>query len=186
MKRECRKCGALVPKRVIINGKVRNCQKRTFCFDCSPFGQHNTKDLTISLSDKVCKDCGKHHKQNGSRCPTCNHNHRQKVVNDKVKELVGSSCWICGYNRCWRALDFHHVDPSTKLFGITSRECMLKWTRIINEIKKCILTCSNCHREIHDGLIENETIKTLWQNKWNEITPLVQNTRILLPDLSFL
>ncbi len=63
-------------------------------------------------------------------------------------KLKGGKCMKCGYNRCIGALDFHHLDPSTK-------ESTLKylwdksWERIEAEIEKCVLWCCRCHREYH-------------------------------------
>lgn len=76
-----------------------------------------------------------------------------------LKQQRGSKCQICGYDRCWRSLDFHHVDPDKKRF------CISNYTRrypfnlenrdiVLEELKNVVLVCSNCHREIHDGLIK--------------------------------
>ena len=43
---------------------------------------------------------------------------------------------------------FHHLDPREKDFAISSK---LSWTVVVEELKKCVLLCSNCHREAHDG-----------------------------------
>lgn len=59
---------------------------------------------------------------------------------------------MCGYNRCTRALGFHHLDPSKKDFGIGGAHSR-SWAVIQAELDKCILVCSNCHDEIHDGMI---------------------------------
>jgi len=72
------------------------------------------------------------------------------------KELVsykGGKCQICGYSRCLVALDFHHIDESTKEFELSQRDLTRSWVKIINEAKKCILVCANCHREVHSGLV---------------------------------
>ena len=58
----------------------------------------------------------------------------------------GGKCERCGYDKCNAALEFHHLDPTQKdpmglrKFGLQS---------LIKEIDKCILLCSNCHREEH-------------------------------------
>ena len=52
------------------------------------------------------------------------------------------------------ALEFHHLDPSQKDFGISSKGYTRSWDKVKEELDKCILVCSNCHREIHSGLIK--------------------------------
>lgn len=74
---------------------------------------------------------------------------------ERYKQLLvdykGGACQICGYNRCIQALDFHHIDPDTKSFSISGGTKSLD--KLKQEVDKCILVCSNCHREIHAGLI---------------------------------
>lgn len=57
-------------------------------------------------------------------------------------------CKFCPENDP-RCLDFHHKDPKSKVKGI-STPWMLggKRERLMKEIKKCILICSNCHRKL--------------------------------------
>lgn len=85
------------------------------------------------------------------RCPKCDNDY-QKKYSKKIKqqciEYKGGCCSRCGYNKCSTALEFHHLDPSQKEFGITSRN--VKWETLKVELDKCILVCANCHREIHD------------------------------------
>lgn len=74
---------------------------------------------------------------------------------ERKKELVkikGEKCSICGYNKSYAALTFHHRDPSVKeirldIRGLSNR----KWSRILEEVEKCDLVCFNCHMEIHWG-----------------------------------
>lgn len=65
---------------------------------------------------------------------------------------LGGECVCCGYSRCFASLQYHHVDPSKKEFTIGKKKS-LKWESIRQELDKCILVCSNCHYEIHDGSI---------------------------------
>lgn len=57
-------------------------------------------------------------------------------------------------NRCpeshWACLEFHHNDPNQKDFtiGDALATAMSKET-IIEEIAKCEVLCSNCHRKEH-------------------------------------
>jgi hypothetical protein len=59
------------------------------------------------------------------------------------------SCNRCGFAHP-AALDFHHVDPTTKSFNFGSINPVLKnKDAIMNEIAKCEVLCSNCHRIEH-------------------------------------
>jgi transposase len=88
------------------------------------------------------------------RCGRC----RQDAVirrRRKAKELLvgelGGSCRLCGYDRCLAALEFHHLDPEAKAFGVASRGAH-GIERLRAEVRKCILLCSNCHAEVESGI----------------------------------
>lgn len=73
-----------------------------------------------------------------------NHKHRRKLL---LVDLMGGKCSICGYHNCVNALEFHHIDKNTKLFGICNGNTR-NLEEDIAEVKKCALVCANCHREI--------------------------------------
>lgn len=78
----------------------------------------------------------------------------RKNLKQRAVSVLGGCCIICGYNRCLAALEFHHLDPSHKDFGIAEAYANpKKWETIVDELKKCILVCANCHRELHQGMI---------------------------------
>lgn len=92
------------------------------------------------------------------RCVKC----RSEAVQrrrDKVKQMAvdykGGKCQRCSYNKCTRALEFHHIDPNEKDFGIGYKGHTKAWEKIKVELDKCMLLCANCHREVHD---ENSSI----------------------------
>ena len=91
------------------------------------------------------------------KCLKCQTEAVQKRRN-KLKELAieykGGRCQCCGYNKCYRALEFHHIDPNEKDFGIGAKGYTKSWEAIKEELDKCVLVCSNCHREIHEGITE--------------------------------
>lgn len=70
------------------------------------------------------------------------------------REIYGNKCCICGYNKSSSALQFHHVNPTTKEFIIGGVSAEYSIQRLISEVNKCVLICSNCHFEVHDGLKE--------------------------------
>ena len=71
---------------------------------------------------------------------------------NRAIEAFGGKCGICGYNKCTRALEFHHINPKEKEFGFSGYR-KNNWMLLVKELKKCVCICSNCHREIHEGLI---------------------------------
>jgi len=76
--------------------------------------------------------------------------HRSK---ERMVESMGGKCQCCGYNACKEALAFHHIDPSQKELAFGSLRANPKtWNKVVEELKKCILVCHNCHSEIHAGL----------------------------------
>lgn len=174
----CKKCKKSFPTFVNIDGKMRNFQHRKYCLECSPFGLHNTKPLDEESINKnkgrtdlqgiiknfgdecVCKYCSKiyiknrkNNKQNNI-CSSCSVNQRRFKLKEELILLNGGKCKLCGYCKCNDALQFHHLDPSKKDFAISGNHTRAKHL-VIEESKKCILVCSNCHVEIHDGLHPN-------------------------------
>ena len=81
---------------------------------------------------------------------------RRRKLKEMSVEYKGGKCIICGYNRCIGALEFHHLDPNEKDFGISSSGTTKSWERIKEELDKCICVCSNCHKEIHNNYISIE------------------------------
>lgn len=77
----------------------------------------------------------------------------RKNTKQKLIACMGSKCQICNYYKSTNALEFHHIDPSQKDFGFASIRANPKnWGAIKEELEKCILLCSNCHREVHDNI----------------------------------
>lgn len=76
---------------------------------------------------------------------------RQRVKLRAI-QYKGGRCQVCGYNRCARALTFHHLLPAQKEFNVSGST--RAWRVVKAELDKCILLCSNCHAEAHDGMLD--------------------------------
>ena len=89
----------------------------------------------------------------GYRCQRCRADavvrRRQRVKQILVRE-AGGCCQLCGYDRCLAALEFHHVDPGEKAFGL-ARCGAHSLQELRAETRKCVLLCSNCHAEVEAG-----------------------------------
>ena len=79
---------------------------------------------------------------------------RRKKIKILAIAYKGGKCQFCGYNRCAGALEFHHLDPKLKDFGLGANGLTRSWKRTQKELDKCVLICSNCHKEIHAGLLQ--------------------------------
>ena len=87
------------------------------------------------------------------RCRTCRVEaviRRRRKVKHLLVEEAGGRCRLCGYDRCLAALEFHHLDPDAKEFGVSQRGAR-SIERLRAEVRKCILLCSNCHAEVESG-----------------------------------
>lgn len=80
----------------------------------------------------------------------------RKRRKENLVKLMGGKCCLCGYNRCIASLQFHHINPEEKEYGLAANGNCHKIEDDIKEAKKCILICSNCHGEIHNSDIYND------------------------------
>lgn len=88
------------------------------------------------------------------RCSRCRGErvaeHRRRLKRVLVEE-AGGSCVLCGYDRCVGALQFHHVDPSGKMFHLSLRGVTRSLEKLREEARKCVLLCATCHAEVEAG-----------------------------------
>lgn len=106
-------------------------------------------------------DCSKEARKEYVRSRKFNYDLVKKwriLIKQKAIDYKGGCCQVCGYKKCNRSLDFHHMDPSKKDFTI-SKYKNKKIENLKSELDKCILVCSNCHGEIHDNILDVSNIK---------------------------
>lgn len=161
--KNCIKCQNKIPNRIKIGNRFRNLQNRKYCITCSPIDKHNTKKIHLiskSSNIKYCNNCSKEFKTKGSLCYTCNFNKRQNRTRKIIISLVGTQCYICGYDKQnFKLIDMHHIKD--KSFSLNMREILRhSWKDVVEEIKKCLPVCANCHREIHQNMVEASIIET--------------------------
>jgi len=110
-------------------------------------------------------------------------NQQRRGASRKIKlmQMRGMSCQVCGYNKNYSALAFHHKDPKQKSFALDLRTCSNKsWESLLEEAAKCDLVCMNCHMEIHHPDLDAESS----HNKMNEFIQFNQtevNQHLLEP-----
>lgn len=86
-----------------------------------------------------------------------NKKHAQQKVNDRKRRMrrwlqlykQTLCCYECGEDHP-AALDFHHRDPEEKELEVHRLlRTFRSFERILEEIAKCTVLCSNCHRKHH-------------------------------------
>ena len=169
----CQQCQEKFPNLIKIDGKERNCQRRKYCIKCSPFGKHNTRNFNyiteIMKPTKFCNICQEEKRSEefytrrnlqslSPYCKICTNTQaikRQRNFKEECVNYKGGKCQHCNYSKYIGALEFHHLDPTKKDFGIGGTSITKFNSDIKIELDKCILLCANCHREEHartDGL----------------------------------
>lgn len=115
----------------------------------------------------LCIDCNnevKYKTHRPSRCKSCAivEHLRQKAVNKaRTKERLrriklATGCKLCGYKGHHATLEFHHRNPKLKRFGL-GELAGYSWRLVSEELLKCDILCSNCHRVLEFNLIESTT-----------------------------
>ena len=101
----------------------------------------------------VCKTCGLEFHRKGSpgatECGSCRVSRRRWKQKLRYVEMLGGKCNRCGYDEHPAALQFHHIDPTTKSFAINGNKLLLNEQRVLDELNKCELLCANCHAKEH-------------------------------------
>lgn len=91
----------------------------------------------------------------------------RKDLKIELIKKAGGKCFLCGYDRSWAVLQFHHREPGEKALGVSallSRYYLAKdgdgkersLALLDAEIKKCSLLCANCHPEATHPDWEND------------------------------
>jgi len=93
--------------------------------------------------------------------------YRTKSIKNKLDLvlLCGGKCSKCGYDKNLAAFDFHHREPSEKVFEVKMKNLTGAWTQdeILEETLKCDLLCANCHRELHSPYLTLSNIKYFFE-----------------------
>jgi len=117
------------------------------------------------MENKICTDCKKEktmsefyiqkdRKNGSSQCKQCFNKYcSERWIQKKIDAIVykGGSCMDCQTeypNAPYVVFDFHHLNPDEKDFD-WSKMRLRSWNKIVNELDKCVLVCSNCHRIRH-------------------------------------
>lgn len=101
--------------------------------------------------NNVCKACfkeyrDKHYQEHKDYYKRKASDYRIKAREALNKYKEGLKCSVCGESRWW-LLDFHHTNPQEKEKEVVN--LIQSPRKLREELKKCIVLCANCHRDLH-------------------------------------
>lgn len=132
------------------------------CTKCKlekPITEFNNNKYKSDGKQSECKECHKllctnyynrnkqHYRDNSRR--------KRKKIYDYLNNIKSVGCYLCN-EKDIACLDFHHLDSKYDQVSHMQTHSM----KLINdEIDKCIVLCSNCHRKLHFHKLTIEELK---------------------------
>ena len=148
MLKECAKCHKYLDVNEFIPRKERNDRPHSYCNECR---LENVRRVAANRKAK-------------------------HLMLQQYKRTLG--CILCGFSEpC--ALDFHHLGDETKTDNISQ---MLTYhaslIEIVEEVRKCVIICSNHHRMLHVGLITKLDIPTNYHRHADTLLAELKNKKL--------
>lgn len=155
------------------NTSMKTC---TICKEIKNEDKFFYKNKKAEKLHSQCKDCyvlkrraiwKAHYHKYGSnyreRAIERNKRLKQKLRENLLDYLSDKKCASCGIGDP-RVLEFDHLDPKTKSFGISQAlHGIINWDTILIEINKCQILCANCHKiktSTEQGWYKSKIIKS--------------------------
>jgi len=168
--KHCVKCGNEIPRRLKIDGIVKNLQHRKYCLDCSPFGKHNTRKIETKsknykrIIEIICLNCNKNAiisiNSQGKYCSIkCQNNYQYKQYIERWLQGLEIGCVKGGLR--------YKVSSQIRqyMFEINDNKCQeCGWSKVSkytgkiplqvdhidgdhknNQVENLRLLCPNCH-----------------------------------------
>jgi hypothetical protein len=133
-----------------IERVCRDCKQVKMCKWASEFTQTGKPVYKTRCDDCHNKYLNRLRKEKRPRV-TSQALDRKYVAKKRCVDYLGGRCVRCGYDRCIKAMTFHHRDPDEKEFTV-SQMLDRSWGVLRAELDKCDLLCFNCHMEEHCGI----------------------------------
>jgi NAD-dependent SIR2 family protein deacetylase len=158
----CQSCKQEFPNWIVINGEKKNLSSRKYCLDCSPYNNHNTKQLNNNIKPKqkrYCKQCGKELIRHdvifcGLECHSRfqYEQYIEKWKRHEVSGIRGKNGQLSNYVRRYVFEKFHskcskcgwgEINPYTNTIPLEVEHIDGNWENSYEE--NLNLLCPNCH-----------------------------------------
>lgn len=144
--KKCEICGE--PNPFVLEFHHKDPSKKEFSFN-------KLRNSRLSYLEKEMKKCsllcGNCHSELHYRYGRNGKDFEKLIFNTKL-----TKCSECGYSgKNFASLQFHHREPKHKKFAITSvlhRKEKASMQELNDEIAKCDILCSNCHKKKHTDI----------------------------------
>ena len=110
----------------------------------------------VNHKEESARYSKEYYENNIERCKMVFNNRKREIKKQWYEFLTvlgHTTCSVCGYNKCFAAIEYHHIDPENKKYEIGRLFCLAfnKYNKekLLSEIFKCNVLCANCHRERH-------------------------------------
>jgi transposase len=94
-------------------------------------------------------------------CRKCAVSSWRRRAKRRLVDAAGGHCLLCGYDRHPGALHFHHLDPTQKRYTLSRAGHTRSFAEALEEAKKCVLLCANCHAEVEAGVANVPELEAL-------------------------
>ena len=155
--KQCTKCKKELPVSMFYKSSYTKDGYRSYCKECY---KQNNRDYYTKHRKDVIEKVRQYVESNRERVREYQNKysyfHKEdrkeylKTLSDEKRDFLNSlkyPCVKCGEKRPWM-IDFHHISPKDKSFGISDRY-RGSIDAVKEEVKKCVCLCRNCHAEFH-------------------------------------
>lgn len=129
------------------NIEYKPCSK---CKASKPLIEFNFRNRSTGVRLPYCRECGKKLTQSHYRRNKRQYINRSILAKEKRREYIrqvkSRPCADCGIRYPYYVMDFDHREGEEKIFEM-NRVNYVTMRAIQQEIEKCDVVCSNCHRE---------------------------------------
>ncbi len=130
--------------------ETKKCPKCEIVKYFEEYGKNKLKNDGLQRTCKIC--CTTYQKKAYHNNPTP---YKERIKLQKISTLnyvdefrKKNPCAKCKESRWW-ILDFHHQNPDEKVRNIGDLRNSGCFTKLKEEMEKCVVLCKNCHSDFH-------------------------------------
>jgi len=176
LSKNCPMCGKVKSPSDFMKDSRRKDGRGSYCKDCYKIRQQKyreeNKEKLVEYhksyreenKDKLDARRKEYYEKNREKIIEKEKNRRNQLIS--LIDSLRTRCVLCGDERRY-VLQFHHKDPLRKRFYPSQAGHSKK--RMLDEVSKCIVLCSNCHSEFHHYEKKTEEISLELLKKYKEL-----------------